>query len=909
MQTLGVSAFDTNGKFIGVTETLEQVAAALEKLDDEQRAVLTAQLGGKTQYDTLQALLSGVNEEYDELYGKILDSNGALEETAKIMRDNLKGDITTLKSALEDLGIEVNDQFTEAFREAVQVATKEVAKLSNAVSDGELGESLRKIAEAFAKVIEQIAEFAINKGIPATINFFEFIADNGALVKGLIVGIGSAFAAWKIVKTVSAATEVISDFKEATEAGAKASEALEKVLKVDPWLALEAAIGVVVIALASYAAAKLDAAGEQLLLNTKLEETTQAIYDQTDAFNKSVTAAEENAKNAEKNAAAAKKYWYEITKLVDEQGNARGSTDELNIAVAEFNKVAGTNIEVINGQIHGYKDLSSTMNDYIDDMQRQAKLSYLSDSYGEALVNIDETTKRYEEALKRRDELYKDYQQKQQWLREAEETKYSEHMDYTQLLEEAENAEKLWSAAYTETEALRQAVDSYQSAIDRYNNILNETKSEEDNNGARIAAEGMAAQYREKYQKATEEIEQDQEDLLQKFQSEMDDLDYKKNIHGFADDTEYWSERRQVLNKYLLKESEEWWKYYDETEEYFNSLTEAEKKAYEQQISDQADSLKERKELNDDFTDEMYYNELESLISTLDKESDLYKKYNSEILKGRKKLSDERKSQTEKDAKAEQDALKDAAQKQADELAKQKEQIKKQLQGFNLTEMVKTKDSEEKLILTDLDEEVKKLERYNASVAKLKATGISESLMSEINNMSYADGSRQRYIDELLKLPADKLKLYHDDWNRLQEEQEKVAQNAAEEQLKQSNKEAEEAIDSTEKMLDRVTQSAYEKGAQTGQNFYNGIIDGIEMGDNALIDKVFNSEYGSGSAVSTSAAERATNKAEAGNVSEPKFISVDTPIVINLNDKQYIRTTVGELIEEGARSGGNVFKL
>lgn len=909
METLGVSAFDADGKFIGVTETLEQVSAALEKLDEEQRAVLTAQLGGKTQYDTLQALLSGVNEEYDNLLGKIEDSNGALEDAAKIMRDNLQGDITTLKSTLQDLGIEVNDRFTDAFREAVQVTTKEFAKLSNEVSEGELGESLQKIGSAFAKCIEQIAKFATSTGIPAVINFFEFIADNGELVKGIIAGIGSAFVAWKFSSIITGLNGIHTSFmklKISAQESAAATQAFNNIVKTNIVKTnIYAAAASALIGMATALKTWLDTHSE---VKNLLDETSQAIYDQTYAYKESLKTAEENVKTAEKNAAAAKKYWYEITKLVDEQGNARGSTDELNIAVAEFNKVAGTNIAVIDGQIQGYKDLSSTMNDYIDDMQRQAKLSYLSDSYGEALVNIDDTTKKYEEALKKREELNEDYLQKLEWFNEAQATGYSEHMPWEQLIKEKKEAEEAFDAAATEAAALEQAVMSYQSAIDRYNDILNETKKEEDNNGARIAAEGMIAEYKNKALEAANEIEENQAQIVENFQQKMNEIDYKKNTHQFADDTAYWSERRRVLNENINKESEEWWKYYDETEKYFADLTDSQKKAYEQQIENQVEALKERKELNDDFTDEMYYDELETIIAALDKESDLYKKYNSEILKGRKKFADDLDDETVKTAKEQAEALSAQFEKAYAEIKSKRDQLLNDFRNIELTETVKDKNGDDKLILKDLDAEIKRLDRYEASIDRLRKKGISDNLMAEIMNLDYASGTRQDYIDALLSIPPEKLEQYDRELNALKERQEEAADNAVAEARENTNKQAEKAMDDVTKMFSGMTKTAYEKGAETIENFYQGMIDSMrDVNDLGTISRVLDSVFSETSGKS-GASGKAYSNGNGLTVGE-SYIAANTPIVINIDNKKYVEMTLNDIIDKGARSGGNPLHL
>lgn len=107
MNELGVSAWDLDGKFIGIEATLRLLNDALATCTQEQRTNFESAIGGKTQLDTLQALLSGLNEEYVELKATITDSDGALNNLAKTMQDNAKGNLTKLKSQIEGLGIQI----------------------------------------------------------------------------------------------------------------------------------------------------------------------------------------------------------------------------------------------------------------------------------------------------------------------------------------------------------------------------------------------------------------------------------------------------------------------------------------------------------------------------------------------------------------------------------------------------------------------------------------------------------------------------------------------------------------------------------------------------------------------------------------------------------------------------------
>lgn len=113
LEAMGISLYDSTGKQRNMVEVLKEMAKKLgvtadgtSNLTEQQKQQYAAMVGGKTQFDTLMKLLSGVSNEYDELHSQLINSNGALEEMATIMKDNLGGKIDNMKSAIEGALIE-----------------------------------------------------------------------------------------------------------------------------------------------------------------------------------------------------------------------------------------------------------------------------------------------------------------------------------------------------------------------------------------------------------------------------------------------------------------------------------------------------------------------------------------------------------------------------------------------------------------------------------------------------------------------------------------------------------------------------------------------------------------------------------------------------------------------------------
>ena len=189
---LGVSMYNADGTNKGLTATLRELSTALSGCTQEQRDMLEAQLGGKTQMDTLQALLSGVSEEYDTLREKLDNSKGSLEEQYNIMNDNLIGSWETFKSAMEEAKIAIGTEVLDSLRNFIDWVTS-------------------KVPSATDYITNKIEYF---KGVFASLSAF-FVAHKDIIIP-VVAGIVSAFVSFKtITKTVSTVQKTISGLSKA----------------------------------------------------------------------------------------------------------------------------------------------------------------------------------------------------------------------------------------------------------------------------------------------------------------------------------------------------------------------------------------------------------------------------------------------------------------------------------------------------------------------------------------------------------------------------------------------------------------------------------------------------------------------------------------------------------------------
>lgn len=160
MDKLGISAFDSNGKFIGLAETLRVVDEATKDMTEEQRNAALAALGGKEHIDALNDLISGLNtttadgrSEWEALTDDLYNADGALSTMAATVTDTLKGAISIFGSAMDNMKIRLAQTFAPAAKDAINAVSAVIPSITDriaAVGNAFIEYALPKV-EAFAQ--------------------------------------------------------------------------------------------------------------------------------------------------------------------------------------------------------------------------------------------------------------------------------------------------------------------------------------------------------------------------------------------------------------------------------------------------------------------------------------------------------------------------------------------------------------------------------------------------------------------------------------------------------------------------------------------------------------------------------------------------------------------------------------
>lgn len=150
LEALGVQVFDTEGKMRSLSDIFGDLDGALGKLTQEQKIQAISALFNTRDLASAEALLNAVGQSWDEIGASILDAEGAAQKMADTQLDNLEGDITLFKSALEGAQIAISDGLSPTLRKFVQFGTDALSRLTSAFKDG----GLDGLVDEFGKVLD-----------------------------------------------------------------------------------------------------------------------------------------------------------------------------------------------------------------------------------------------------------------------------------------------------------------------------------------------------------------------------------------------------------------------------------------------------------------------------------------------------------------------------------------------------------------------------------------------------------------------------------------------------------------------------------------------------------------------------------------------------------------------------------
>ena len=160
MSKLGISMTDSNGNALGLRDIIIQLREKFSKLSETEQTATASTLFGKEAMSGMLAIINASDADFNKLTNNISNADGAAKQMADTLNDNLKGDITIAKSALEGFGITIYETLDTDLRSAVQLGTKYIDELSKAFTDGGLQGAVTTAGDIFGEIATKAAENA-----------------------------------------------------------------------------------------------------------------------------------------------------------------------------------------------------------------------------------------------------------------------------------------------------------------------------------------------------------------------------------------------------------------------------------------------------------------------------------------------------------------------------------------------------------------------------------------------------------------------------------------------------------------------------------------------------------------------------------------------------------------------------
>ena len=119
MKELGVDVYDSQGNMRSLNDILGDLNKSMDGMTSAEKSNIISTIFNKTDLASVNALLANTGSTWDDLQQSIIDSGGAAQQMADTQLDNLQGQLTLLKSALEGLAISFGELLMPAIKTIV----------------------------------------------------------------------------------------------------------------------------------------------------------------------------------------------------------------------------------------------------------------------------------------------------------------------------------------------------------------------------------------------------------------------------------------------------------------------------------------------------------------------------------------------------------------------------------------------------------------------------------------------------------------------------------------------------------------------------------------------------------------------------------------------------------------------
>lgn len=447
LSALQISVTDSNKKMKPFSKIIQELRNKFDGLSETQKTQYAKAIAGQQAMSGLLAIVNAAPKDFEKLTKAVDESNGAAQDMANTMNDNVSGQITLLKSKIEGVMIKVFEKIAPTIKRGID-------EVSKAIDEVNWDDVAYKIKDIGVQIFDA----------------FKWILENGPLIKNIITGIMIAFTANKIITFTAAISGLISKvqaWKAATEGMSVAQRALNiatTATGLGPMALAVAGVTAGVIALTgavvAYVAEQDKAREKEYGLSRAQKETIETVKAATSEYKEMDKARDEANKNISAEYGHLEELKNEYNTLIDSNGKVKkGYEDRANFILNELAKSMGIERSEIQKLINKNGKLGKAIDQVILKKQAEATLSSNEDTYKKAIDKKQEALEDYNKAMEVNAEQQKKYDKA---VKEGGKAALSA---YESMKKEAKEAN-----VFEQTGLLEAASDYYNSQADAIEN-------------------------------------------------------------------------------------------------------------------------------------------------------------------------------------------------------------------------------------------------------------------------------------------------------------------------------------------------------------------------------------------------------------------------------------------------------
>lgn len=376
MDALNISITDSNGEMKPFSKVIDELRKKFKNLSNTQQTQYAKALAGQEAMSGLLAIVNAAPEDFDKLTKAVKESNGAAQDMADTMNDNVAGQMTLLKSKIEGVMIQIFERLAPSIRDGID----------------EISESLDRVDwDNFAEGVGNFAK--------KLVDLFAFITRNGPTILSILKSIAVAFITYKTVTTVIAVYSAFTSLFALIKGGTAIVAAFNTTLGLSPVGLVAAAVAGLTIAMIEYSKSVEKARQKEWGLSKEQKETIESVKELSSEYKQVNNARKEAMGNIDAEYGYIKELKKEYNSLINSNGKVKkGYEDRANFIINELAKSMGVEREEIEKLINKNGKLGKSIDEIILKKQAEATLNANEEAYQKAIENRDKALQNYQKS-------------------------------------------------------------------------------------------------------------------------------------------------------------------------------------------------------------------------------------------------------------------------------------------------------------------------------------------------------------------------------------------------------------------------------------------------------------------------------------------------------------------------------